>query len=84
MIKLVSLHPLVRDATRRTTTIGDSMTWVARALEELGWVNQITDEVSELNVPSVGSRSVREMERKALIKTRVGQGKFRIDVIALF
>jgi HNH endonuclease len=55
---------------------------VVKALDETGWFNNVAEEKPEL--ASSESANPPEVEREALIKARVGQGNFRMDVIALW
>jgi hypothetical protein len=53
---------------------------VVKALERTGWFSQVVKEVAE----SSGPIEIAETERDALIQARIGQGKFRTNVIALW
>jgi hypothetical protein len=55
---------------------------VVKALDKIGWFRNAIEEIPE-SEPSE-SREALEVEREAVIKARIGQGKFRIDVIALW
>jgi len=52
---------------------------VARALNELGWFPSLE---TAREVETI--QSIQETEREALTKARVGQGRFRVDVVALW
>lgn len=56
---------------------------VARALEELGWVSPCTNNLPEEEF-EVELKGLPKTTRDALIQARIGQGKFRSDVIRLW
>jgi hypothetical protein len=53
---------------------------VVKALERTGWFSQVVKEMAESSEPI----AIAETERDALIQARIGQGKFRTNVIALW
>ena len=53
---------------------------VVKALERTGWFSQVVKELAESSEPV----RIAETERDALVQARIGQGKFRTDVIALW
>jgi|HubBroStandDraft_2_1064218.scaffolds.fasta_scaffold90872_2 putative restriction endonuclease len=55
---------------------------VVKALENIGWFKEVAGEKPEPEPNESGESP--EVERDAVIKARRGQGKFRIDVIALW
>jgi hypothetical protein len=54
----------------------------AKALDQLGWFSEAAEEISKSE--SIESSETPEVEREAVIKARIGQGKFRVDVITLW
>jgi hypothetical protein len=55
---------------------------VAKALKKTGWFKDVEREKPKPG--SIESSDDAEGEREAIIKARIGQGRFRIDVIALW
>jgi len=53
---------------------------VVKALKRVGWFSQVVKELAESSEPV----RIAETERDALVQARIGQGKFRTDVIALW
>ena len=53
---------------------------VVKALERTGWFSQVVKEVAESSEPI----EIAETERDILIQARIGQGRFRTSVIALW
>lgn len=61
---------------------------VALALEKIGWVSpkvELNDAVQEIeNYKNTAEFNINETERDAIIKSRVGQGKFRANLIEMW
>jgi len=56
---------------------------VTKAIRQLGWFPVLPETKQETDSPSE-RRTAQETEREALTKARIGQGRFRIDVIAVW
>jgi hypothetical protein len=55
---------------------------VVKALDQIGWFRDAVEEIPESE--RIESSETPEVEREAVIKARIGQGRFRTDVIALW